>query len=31
MRDFKAPAVIKHISDEIDNLIQKSLHKLTGT
>lgn len=31
MRDFKTTAVIKHISDEIDNLIQKSLHKLTGT
>lgn len=31
MRDFKTTAVIKHISDEIDNLIQKSLHKLIGT
>lgn len=31
IRDFKTTAVIKHISDEIDNLIQKSLHKLTGT
>lgn len=31
MRDFKAPAVVKHISDEMDNLIQKSLHKLTGS
>lgn len=31
MRDYTAPAVVKHISDEIDNLIQKSLHKLTGT
>jgi hypothetical protein len=31
IRDFKAPAVVKIISDEIDELIQKSLHKLTGT
>ena len=31
MRDLKTTAVIKHISDEIDNLIQKSLKKLTGT
>ena len=31
IRDFKAPAVVKIISDDIDELIQKSLHKLTGT
>lgn len=31
IRDFKAPAVVKIISDDIDELIQKSFHKLTGT
>ncbi|MCK9182830.1 MAG: RimK family protein [Fibrobacteraceae bacterium] len=31
IRDFKAPAVVKIISDEIDDLIQKSFKKLTGT
>ena len=31
IRDFKAPAVVKNISEEIDDLIQKSLHKLTGS
>ncbi|MFA6342317.1 MAG: RimK family protein, partial [Fibrobacteraceae bacterium] len=31
IRDFKAPAVVKIISDDIDDLIQRSLKKLTGT
>ena len=31
IRDFKAPAVVKNITDEIDDLIQRSLKKLTST
>ena len=31
IRDFKAPAVVKIVSDEIDSLIQKSLRKLSGS
>ena len=31
IRDFKAPAVVKIVSDDIENLIQKKLAKLTGT
>ena len=31
IRDFRAPAVVKNITDEIDDLIQKSLKKLSGT
>ena len=31
IRDFKAPAVVKIVSDDIDELIQKSLRHLTGT
>ena len=31
MRDFKAPAVVKIVSDEIDELIQRNLKHLTGT
>lgn len=31
IRDFAAPAVVKIISDDIDDLIQRSLKKLTGT
>jgi len=31
IQDLKAPAIVKIVSDDIDDLIQRSLRKLTGT